>query len=106
MQKSNLIGAYTIFGMVDDDVRKQGLIVEGYRVLGQAKDIPTLVKKHDIALILYAITRIGNEEQEQILAYCRQTNARLVIIPEILNKFRNHINVSVDDILYKYGFEK
>jgi len=94
MQKSNLIGAYTIFGMVDDDIHKQGLNVEGHRVLGQTKDIQTLVEKHDIGLILYAITKISAEEQDQILDYCRQTKARLVIIPELLNIFRKHINES------------
>ena len=91
MQKSNLLGAYTIFGMVDDDVSKQGLIIEGHRVLGQTQDIPKIVKKHDIGLILYAISQISKEDQEKILVHCRKSSARLVIIPDLLNIFRKHI---------------
>ena len=91
MQKSNLIGAYTIFGMVDDDIRKQGLNIEGYRVLGQTQDIPKLVKNHDIGIILYAISKISEDDRDVILGSCRKTPARLVVIPDILNNFRKHI---------------
>ena len=91
MQKSNLIGAYTIFGMVDDDIRKQGLNIEGHPVLGQTQDIPKLVDEHDIGLILYAISRISEEDQKKILDHCRNSSARLVIIPDLLNIFRKHI---------------
>jgi len=91
LQKSSLSSAFSIVGMVDDDPRKQNLTVDGCQVLGLTRDIPGLVEKKDIGLILFAISKVQPAEQARILSLCRQTPARLVIIPDLLQILQNYL---------------
>jgi hypothetical protein len=79
---------YTIVGIVDDDLRSQGRLIEGYRVLGFTTQIPELVKKLDIGLILYTVEDILAEDRRRILNLCRQASAQLVMLPASLDHFR------------------
>jgi lipopolysaccharide/colanic/teichoic acid biosynthesis glycosyltransferase len=83
--KSRYASAFSIVGMVDDDPNKHGMKVEGLPVLGATKDIPALVEKKNIGVIMFAISRIKIREQERILKLCRQTPARVVVIPDLLD---------------------
>jgi FlaA1/EpsC-like NDP-sugar epimerase len=84
--------------MVDDNPSKAGMTVDGLPVLGLTRRIPTLVKDKDIGVILFAIERIHPEEQQRILNLCRGTGARLVMVPDLMEMFRERI-VS-DDVLH------
>lgn len=91
LNKSNLVDAFTVVGMVDDDPLKQNLRIDGHIVLGTTKDIPLLVEKHHIGVILYAITRIAPVEEARILVLCRRLPARLVIIPDLIKILQEHL---------------
>jgi lipopolysaccharide/colanic/teichoic acid biosynthesis glycosyltransferase len=91
LRRSNLSSAFSIVGMVDDDLSKTGMTVEGHTVLGLTRRIPAIVKEQDVGVILFAIETIQAEEQLQILDLCRQTPARLVLIPELLALFRERL---------------
>jgi len=82
---------YTIIGLVDDDPRIQGQMIDRYRVLGQSIDIPRLVETLDIGLILFAITNLSLKERDRILSICRSTSAHLVIIPDLLDYFHDQL---------------
>ncbi len=89
--KSKFATPYNIVGLVDDDPRKQGQIVDNFPVLGQTRDIPSLVKKRDIGLILFAINKLSKPERKNILGVCRATPARLVVIPDVLDYFQKQL---------------
>ena len=91
LRRSRIAPAFTVVGMVDDDLSKMGMTVDGYHVLGLTARIPEIVKQKDIGVILYAIETIQPEEQERILSLCRQTPARLVMIPDLLSIFRERL---------------
>ena len=91
LRKCHVARSFAIVGMLDDDPRKQGLKVEGCTVLGATRLIPELVAKKDVGLILYAISNIDAKERERILALCRQTSARLVLIPDLLQDLRRQL---------------
>jgi FlaA1/EpsC-like NDP-sugar epimerase len=74
---------YRIVGFVDDDPAKQGLYVEGCRVLGTRNDIPTLAEKRQIDLIAVAINNISGPDFRDVLAYCERTSARIKIVPDV-----------------------
>ena len=95
LQRSNLSSAFSIIGMVDDDPTKEGMTVDGHRVFGLTRRIPEIVEQRDVGLILFAIETIPPDEQARILNLCRQTPARLVIIPDLLALFREHLTHSV-----------
>ncbi len=91
MQKSAFASAYVILGMVDDDMYKHGMLIDGYPVLGGSRELSRIVKEKDVGLILFAISNINPRERERILAQCRKTSARVVIMPDILQILHNQI---------------
>lgn len=74
--------AYSMAGFVDDDPRKFKLKIDGVRVIGATRDIPALVKSLDIGLIVFTIENITDCECQRILDLCRQTPARLALLPD------------------------
>jgi lipopolysaccharide/colanic/teichoic acid biosynthesis glycosyltransferase len=76
--------AFDVSGIVDDDLYMRGVRIHNVRVLGGRKQIPQLVAQQAISLIVFAIHNISAEEQEAILAICRQTPARVVVVPDVL----------------------
>ncbi len=70
--------------MVDDDSKKIGLRFDGNKVIGCSEDIPQLVERWNIGVILFAIGNIPLEKRASILDLCRQTKARIVLMPDLL----------------------
>ena len=98
LRHSNLSSAFSIIGMVDDDPTKEGLTIDGHDVFGLTRRIPDLVEKKDIGVILFAIEKIHPDEQARILDLCRQTKARLVLIPNLLSMFREQLTQPVGHV--------
>ncbi len=90
LEKSQFSSAFSVIGMVDDDLFKQGDLVDGYPVLGTTRELPNLVEEENIGAIVYAISNIEQAEKERILRLCKQTSARLVLIPDLLDIIRAH----------------
>jgi len=82
---------YEVVGFVDDDPNKLGMFVEGSRVLGNRKDIPALVEKHNIELIVVAVHNISGPDFIDVLTYCEQTSARINTVPDVLALFNGAV---------------
>jgi lipopolysaccharide/colanic/teichoic acid biosynthesis glycosyltransferase len=91
LKKSNLSSAFIVVGMVDDDPHKHNMRIDGISVLGSTRDLPELVKRNNIGVILYAITKINPSEQERVLSLCRSLPVRLVIIPDLIRILQDHL---------------
>jgi lipopolysaccharide/colanic/teichoic acid biosynthesis glycosyltransferase len=91
LRKAELGQAYSIIGMVDDAPRKQGTRISGIQVLGRTDEIPELVSLHDVGLIIYAIEKIRRPQRERILELCRSTGVQTVVLPDVLETFRNQL---------------
>lgn len=77
---------FDITGYVDDDIYKAGLRLRGVNVLGRHDDIPALVEKHDIGIIIFAIHELTPTEKQNILELCALTKARVVMMPNFMGK--------------------
>lgn len=75
---------FHIVGFVDNDLTKLGTRVFGSNVIGKWEDIPSLVTKQDVGLIILADYRVDAKAYRQIKKICASTNARLVVMPDIL----------------------
>jgi lipopolysaccharide/colanic/teichoic acid biosynthesis glycosyltransferase len=73
-----------IIGLVDDDSKKIGLTFDGNKVIGSSEQILQLVERWNIGVILFAIGNIPPEKRNNILNRCRQTRARVVLVPDLL----------------------
>ncbi len=86
---------YRVVGYVDDDPAKQQMYIEGCPVLGTRVDIPHLVEKHAIDLIVFAIHNITGPEFREVLAYCERTNAQIKLIPDVFAVINSKTNTSL-----------
>ena len=90
LRRSDMRQMFNVVGYVDDSPLIQGMRFDGIPVLGTTADIPALVKKEDIGLICFAISKITPQDQEHILRNCRQTKARLVILSDVMRTLEKH----------------
>jgi lipopolysaccharide/colanic/teichoic acid biosynthesis glycosyltransferase len=76
-------GILHVVGFADDDLFKQGSRIYGLDVLGQRADIPELVARHDIGILVFAIHNISASERRQLLEICTSTPAQVAVFPDI-----------------------
>ena len=103
LQNNPILGLKAV-AMVDDDPSKHKAILFGVPVLGSRKRIPYLVKDLEINEIIIAMPSVTGETVRDILNICRQTSARIRILPGIYasacrNLVQNLRNVQMEDLL-------
>lgn len=103
MEKSSLYSAFSIVGLVDDDYRKLRKSITGYPVLGTTRDIPEIVAKKNIGLILFAITRVSHIERERILDACKGLPVRVVMIPDLLQVVSDYLSKQTREVTESNG---
>lgn len=92
-------------GFIDDSPTKQRLQLLGIPVLGTSKDIPRVVKNHDIDKILIAMPSASGEVIRQIVGICEKTGADLKIMPGVFDVISGKLSakeireVQVEDLL-------
>ncbi|MFN8530369.1 MAG: nucleoside-diphosphate sugar epimerase/dehydratase [Anaerolineae bacterium] len=79
---------HEILGFIDDDADKQGMIIEGCRVLGTRGDIVRIASERQIDLIIVAMHNVSGPDFRDILTECEKTKARIKIVPD----FYGHID--------------
>ncbi len=77
--------AFSIVGTVDNNNPSQhGMRVSGNWILGGIRDIPTLIKRYDVGMILSTIPH-AESENEQILEICQLSHTRLIFLDDLLS---------------------
>src|SRR5699024_1230885 len=90
---------------VDDDISKQRMEMYGVPVLGQIKDIPTVVHNHNIEHVVIAIPSLKNGQLNKIVTKCNESGAKVKMIPKIEDLMTGKVsvshlkNVEVEDLL-------
>lgn len=84
LRRGKLHRTFNVLGMVDDDPAKQGMRIDGCTVLGVTGDIPDLVSKHDVGVILFAISNLPEDVRLGLIKLCHITGVRLVFVNDIL----------------------
>jgi FlaA1/EpsC-like NDP-sugar epimerase len=95
LEKSKLSPLFSIVGLVDDDFRKVNQRVNGIPVLGTMRELPDIVKKKSIGLVLFAINKISPEERDRILQQVHELPVRVLVIPELLDVLSNYFSKQV-----------
>ena len=68
--------------IVDDDLTKKNLRVQGVPVRGTISDIPELVRKYHIAEIVIAITSLKGERLSEVVNLCNSTHCRVRMLSD------------------------
>ncbi len=90
MEKSDLSTAFSIVGMVDDDFSRVNQKINGYPVLGTTNEIPDIIQRHSIGLVMFAINKVSSKDKERILSLCNQFPVKILMIPDLLNVVKDY----------------
>lgn len=74
---------YDILGFIDDHPKKQGLIIQGYRVLGNRGVIPSILKKYNVKTAIIAIPSATGTVIKGIKSYFTGTDINIRVLPSI-----------------------
>ncbi len=72
-----------VYGLFDDNPRKQGAIINGVPVLGTIDQMPTLLKDTPVKEIVVAIPTLTDEQRRRVLQLCGETKCRVRILPQV-----------------------
>lgn len=87
-------GSFLPVGFIDDNPKKQKLTVLGLPVLGTREQIPDIVKKHRIELIIIAMPSVGSKIIREIVDICSTTGAELKILPGVYQIIDGQVSVN------------
>ena len=92
-------------GFLDDDPRKQGMVIHGIPVIGNRADLPRLVKELGISQVIITIAQISRKEILKLIELCQLIPVACRIVPgfsEVLEgkvKVTRIRDVKVEDLL-------
>ena len=85
-------------GFIDDDPSKSRQSIYGVRVWGARKDIPEVVIKLGIEVIILAIPSAKGEVIRDILSYCQIPNVRIKIVPDLEKIISGKFEINPRDV--------
>jgi lipopolysaccharide/colanic/teichoic acid biosynthesis glycosyltransferase len=80
---------FWLAGFVENGFLRQGMRLYGASILGTVKDIPALLAKHKVSLLLLADRREFESDFDFISESCQVNATRLVVMPDILSTLGN-----------------
>ncbi len=96
---------YLPIAFVDDREQKQGRELHGIRVVGSCDDIPEVVKRYTVDMILIALPSANASEMRRIVAMCESTQKPVRTLPGMndlvsgLVSVKNLREISLEDLL-------
>ncbi len=85
---------YHILGFVDDDPKKQNMMIYGHKVLGTTKDISKLVNWLKPAEMIIAMSSVSAADKKRIIELCSDQPCKLKILPGIADSLKNKKSVN------------
>jgi lipopolysaccharide/colanic/teichoic acid biosynthesis glycosyltransferase len=83
---------FTIVGLVDNELlAMHGMQVKGLRILGGINDIPILIQRNDVGVVLYAIPNEDLEVQDKVTQFCLQADVRMIFLSDLLTNLQKQI---------------
>lgn len=74
---------YKVIGFIDDNRKKMGRQIHGYRIIGTGEDLPRLAKEHAVTYVLIAMNSLPGKVIREIVARCQKIGLKTLILPEI-----------------------
>ncbi len=93
MQRNPQLGMVPI-GFVDDDPAKQGIRIQGVRVLGQRDAIPELAARLDVRQVVIAMPTAPGKTVRQIVDICEEAQVQAKTIPGIYELLDGAVRVN------------
>jgi FlaA1/EpsC-like NDP-sugar epimerase len=103
--QSNASGGYIPIIFADDEISKLNREIRGIRVDGGIEQIPKLVKKWNIEIVLIAIPTASDIQMQRIVEICEKARVPFQTLPSVKELLSSPIttaklrNVSIEDLL-------
>ncbi len=97
--------SYQVIGFVDDDPDKKGMKLHGIPVLGEAKQLKTLIVANDIEDVIIAMPSADGKTLRGIIDLCKNANVTFKTLPSIGELIDGTLtisqikNVEIEDLL-------
>ncbi len=89
-------------GFIDDNLFKQNLEIYGVEVLGKINNIPEIVAKKKIELIIIAIPSLSKQEMTVLTKICAGTNVKTQTIPMLEDLMTGKVSVNeIQDVRFE-----
>lgn len=72
-----------ITGLLDDDKKKHGMLIENFKVLGAIKDVNYFVSENDIDQLVIALPSLHRSVIREVYNLCSETGADIRTIPGV-----------------------
>ena len=93
MMKNPRLG-YKAIGFVDDDRNKRKTTIHGIPVLGNTRDIPSLLESHDIQEIVLALPSAVGSSVSRIVNICKRADVSFKTLPFVGDLIDGNVSVS------------
>lgn len=97
--------SYWPVGFIDDDRSKFGKEIHGIRIMGRTRDIPLIVRRLDIEMVILAIPTANPKNLKRITELCQEANVPCRIVPSLEKLITGRVtidalrDVTIEDIL-------
>jgi FlaA1/EpsC-like NDP-sugar epimerase len=85
---------YTVVGFVDDDKRKQGLLLHGIRVEGRIDDLPRLIRDLAAREVVIAMPSARGSLVRRIVEMCAQAGVRTRTVPDLADIISGRVGIT------------
>ncbi|BBO87640.1 polysaccharide biosynthesis protein [Desulfosarcina ovata] len=93
---------YKIVGLLDDDQKKNGMILHGVKIVGKINALPEVIDTLKVDEIIIAIHQVTAEAMRKIVQMCESTNVKYRTLPSLSEIIDGKVSIkSVRDISYK-----
>lgn len=79
--RANSLSTHEVCGFIDDDPRKQGMLINRVAVLGSGQDLAEQTRRKGVAEVLIAIPSARGPQMAQILEHCHTAGAPCKTMP-------------------------
>ncbi len=92
-------GKFQVVGLIDDDLRSQGMRIYGSKVIGRTCDIHKIVQQQDVGLIILTDFQTASYKYKELREPANFEPARVVVAPDIFGSLSGLGNPSASDVV-------
>ena len=90
---------FSIAGLVDDNIlKKQGMLIEGCEVLGKIADIPEIIEKKNIGLIVYTSTKVPPNIRKYTIDLWKKSKLKILKLDNLTKIIDEQLSASVQSV--------
>lgn len=94
LSHSNLY-PYRLVGFIDDQPSRMNASIHGVRVLGTRTELPTLIDRHQIEMVIVAIPSLAAACLREVVEMCNEKHIRFKIAPDYAQALSRHNEAGV-----------